>query len=137
MSVGGSNVVPLEDHISITQSYNTMKISTGMTVGQLKTSFHTQYPGLKLECYETPHETFAASSNQDLLDDLVVISNTADIEFELKETMTVAEVESLFKSHFDLNVQVFRKSKDLWLQTSATDDWTLEKQNGKGLRSML
>ena len=41
------------------------------------------------------------------------------------------------KEKYSLNIQVFRKSADIWLQTSATDHWTLEKQNGKGQRSTL
>jgi hypothetical protein len=31
-----------------------------------------------------------------------------------------------------MNIQVFRRSGMLWLQTSATDDWTLATQELKG-----
>jgi hypothetical protein len=46
--------------------------------------------------------------------------------------MTVAELERLFVENFGLNAQVFRRSGTLWLQTSATDNWTLAEQNRKG-----
>ena len=45
--------------------------------------------------------------------------------------MKVAELESAFFVTFGLAVQVFRKSGKVWLQTTATDDWTLEEQNLK------
>jgi hypothetical protein len=32
-----------------------------------------------------------------------------------------------------LSVQVFRKSGKNWLETTASDQWSLEKQNAKGL----
>ena len=49
--------------------------------------------------------------------------------------MTVGEFEKIFYEKTSLGVQVFRKSAGIWLQTSSTDSWTLEKQNGKGERS--
>ena len=56
--------------------------------------------------------------------------------YQLSFTFISNKVESDFRDLFNLNIQIFRKSKDLWLQTSATDDWSLEKQNSKGLHSM-
>ena len=45
--------------------------------------------------------------------------------------MKVAELENAFAKSFGFAVQVFRKSGNVWLQTTATDDWTLEEQNLK------
>ncbi len=47
----------------------------------------------------------------------------------------MADFEKMMLDKFMLNVQVSRKSADIWLQTSATDHWSLEKQNGKEQRS--
>jgi hypothetical protein len=33
---------------------------------------------------------------------------------------------------YGLSVQVFRKSGNVWLETSATDNWTLRQQNNEG-----
>ncbi len=46
--------------------------------------------------------------------------------------MSVSELEQLFLTKYGLNAQVFRRSGNLWLQTSATDHWTLAEQNRKG-----
>ena len=37
-----------------------------------------------------------------------------------------------FKEIYDLNVQVFRRSGNIWLQTTATDHLSLSAQNEKG-----
>jgi hypothetical protein len=40
----------------------------------------------------------------------------------------VQQVEDKFKNELNLNVQIFRKSGDVWLQTTSTDEWTLLEQ---------
>ena len=42
------------------------------------------------------------------------------------------ELEKIFKDQFGLAVQVFRKSGNLWLETTMTDNWTLQQQNNHG-----
>ena len=41
---------------------------------------------------------------------------------------TVAEILDNFRAH-GVVVQVYRKSGTLWVETSLTEDWTLERQN--------
>ena len=56
---------------------------------------------------------------------------------EVKEDMKVSDFEKMFHDKFGLNVQVFRKSGNLWMQTTSTDHWTLAEQNRKGGSSEL
>jgi hypothetical protein len=44
----------------------------------------------------------------------------------------VHELETLFQNRLGLYIQVFRKSGKVWLETTATDDWSLFKQNMEG-----
>ena len=46
--------------------------------------------------------------------------------------MTVAGLEQNMNDVYGLSVQVFRKSGMAWLETSVTDNWTLEQQNKQG-----
>lgn len=46
--------------------------------------------------------------------------------------MTVHELESIFLNELGLYIQVFRKSGRVWLETTATDSWSLQKQNTEG-----
>lgn len=118
-----------------------MKISKTLSVQNIKEQFNGQFPYLNIEFYNYEHEKHEGSSidaqiNQDTL--LSVINpNLDDSIEEINPEMTVAEFETMMREKFNFNVQVFRKSNDIWLQTSSTDSWTLDKQNGKGERSTL
>jgi len=46
--------------------------------------------------------------------------------------MKVSELEKIFLEDYGLNVQVFRNSGRVWLETTMTDDWTLAEQNRQG-----
>ncbi len=49
----------------------------------------------------------------------------------VSELTAVGDLECFFRNHL-LNVQVFRRSANLWLETTMTDAWTLQKQNNHG-----
>ena len=53
-------------------------------------------------------------------------------DIEVVEEMKVKELEKIFKDQFSLATQVFRKSGNLWLETTMTDNWTLQQQNDHG-----
>ena len=46
--------------------------------------------------------------------------------------MTVTEIEKSFNRFYGLNTQILRKSGNIWLGTTVTDNWTLEEQNKQG-----
>jgi hypothetical protein len=46
--------------------------------------------------------------------------------------MKVNELENIFQQKFSLSAQVFRKSGNLWLETTMTDNWSLLQQNNHG-----
>ena len=56
------------------------------------------------------------------------------VEGDLKVNgeMEVSKLEQAFEKKYGLHVQVFRRSGNIWLQTTKTDSWTLEAQNRKG-----
>ena len=49
--------------------------------------------------------------------------------------MVVWQVERLFEKEFGLHVQVFRQSGEVWLETSVSDDLTLEQQQARASAS--
>lgn len=51
-----------------------------------------------------------------------------EVTIDLQPKMTVAELEAKLQDH-GIFAQVFRKSGDLWLETTRTDGWTLERVN--------
>ena len=48
------------------------------------------------------------------------------------ETMTVAELETAFNHYFGAQVEVLRKSGNVWLKINFTNNWTLQQQNQMG-----
>ena len=117
-----------------------MLITDEKTIGQIQDEFHKTFPGLKIHFYTTEHERYKGSKDEDmiagdsLIGDIRQVHETKD--FSIDPKASVARIEQLFHDVFGLNAQIYRRSKELWLQTSTTDDWSLEKQNLKGLHSM-
>jgi hypothetical protein len=118
-----------------------MIVSGTTTIQNLYDQFSAQFPYLKIEFYNKAHEKGHGSKSEDQLSHSISISmvnpDIKPIEWKIDEELTVAEFETWIAKNLNLNVQVFRKSNELWLQTSATDSWSLAKQNGKGQRSTI
>ena len=117
-----------------------MKIDPNLSIEEVIAQFSEKYPGLKLELYSQEHEEGQGSSLATTLDHSMKLGDVnpaiESADLDLDPQMTVAELENSFKDVYGLNVQVFRRSNNLWLQTSTTDSWTLEVQNRKGLHSV-
>ena len=117
-----------------------MLISNSLTIEDLQKEFRTTFPGLKIEFYKIEHgeEEGSMKADQYSPDALIgaIRESNKEGEIELNPSMTVAEFETKLTEEFDLHAQIFRRSASLWLQTTATDSWTLEVQNRKGIHSM-
>jgi hypothetical protein len=116
-----------------------MTISANTRVQDVFNQFNQLFPFLRLEFYKTPHQDNEGSEIRDQISHETLLGSLnpklVDKSFVVNPEMTVAEFEKMMSDEFGLNVQVFRKSAGIWLQTTATDGWSLEKQNGKGERS--
>ena len=117
-----------------------MTINDNSTIREIQAEFSKMFPGLKIEFYRSKHDEFGGSKLSDQLHPDQIIKDIRKVDTEgditIYPDMTVLVLENLFEEKFGLNAQVFRKSKDIWLQTSVTDHWTLEIQNRKGIHSM-
>ena len=116
-------------------NYQKMFIDDKKTVLEIQSEFSSLYSGLKLEFYKREHQAHEGSRQADQYHSGTILSDIRDQhksgELTISNSMTTAELESSFESKFGLHVQVFRRSGSLWLQTSATDDWSLQKQHEK------
>jgi hypothetical protein len=113
-----------------------LKINDERTISAVQADFNRFFPYLKIEFFKAPHQIGEGSAKNLLYDntrylkDCRVRHNQGEIE--LKDSMTVNELEEVFLHQFGLSAQVFRKSGNVWLETSATDNWTLRQQNDEG-----
>lgn len=110
-----------------------MVINKQKKLKQIQDEFQKQFPFLKLEFYSGFHKQNEGSERKTLLEGDLTVGEacklTAEKIITINENMKVSELEKAFKDIFGLSVQVFRKSNNLWLQTTITDGWSLEKQN--------
>ena len=110
------------------------KISESIKVSELKRTFNSKFPFLKIEFFKKNHKNLNGSAKKDLiLDDFPIIFSVDDLSILINEEVTVSELEKQFNDKFNLSLQVFRKSGKSWLETTFTDGWTLKKQNQEGI----
>ena len=114
-----------------------MQLSANRTLGDLQKEFNDAFPYLKLVFFKHAHDAYKGSPAKDILNEPEkMLFRVEDKPHEgvlyIEPEMPVWQVERLFKEEYGLYVQVFRKSGNLWLETSVTDDLTLEQQNAKG-----
>ena len=114
----------------------TVEVSDDKRLKDLQEEFNRQFPFLQLIFYATSHQFGEPSPVKDLLDNNLFVKDVRDKHnnghISIDGDMKVGTFEQLLYQSFGLNVQVFRKSYDKWLQTWATDMWTLNEQNRRG-----
>lgn len=106
------------------------------TIHEVQKKFNDRFHYLKIEFFREPTIKGKGTNRKKMylndvaLKDLHRLKKSGQIKLENK--LTVSELETLFFSEFGLYTQVFRKSGNIWLETSATNHWTLEQQNEEG-----
>lgn len=113
-----------------------MLIKDHMRLRDIQIGFNQLFPYLKLEFYKGEHHAGEGSPKRTQLDPEQSLAKVRTVhtegEFKLAADLKVAQLEAAFLEKYGLNAQVFRKSGNLWMQTTATDSWTLAEQNRKG-----
>ena len=111
-------------------------INDSRKIYTIQEEFNTAFPYLRLEFFSRPHNVGGASAKKQIKSNNKTLGECRTIQkegsMEISAQTTVAELEQDFKRLFGLNVQVFRKSGKVWLETTVTDSWTLAEQNEQG-----
>jgi len=113
-----------------------IKIGGERNLSDIKGEFNAIFPYLKIEFFKEPctrNVGFTKSrmiTGEEKINQLNRRIKNGDLTFS--NNTTVEELEQKIFKRFGLCVQVFRKSGKIWLETTATDNWTLEQQNEEG-----
>ncbi len=115
-----------------------IELDDNMNIAAVQQLFNTVFPFLRIEFFEEDVKK----------DDGIIkrrhIRNSSRVlgEFRpkhnghgnisIKPDMTVASLEDNFSTTYTLYTQVFRRSGNVWLETTITDGWSLEEQNRQG-----
>jgi len=112
-------------------------ISGEKLIKDFRQEFSIAYPYLQLEFFsndgarKTRYAAFKRIDHEKTLRDAGIQKNHKGY-IDIKDSTTVLELESVLMDEFGLSAQVFRKSGNIWLETTMTDDWTLKQQNDHG-----
>ncbi len=112
-------------------------INEDRLVKDVQRDFNQAYPFLKIEFLKKidtkngqGNKQVNIEHNQKLSDACSI--KTAEGSLIVEDAMSVAELEKAFVEKFGLLAQVFRKSGNIWLESTITDGWTLQQQNDLG-----
>lgn len=115
-----------------------IEIHSDMRIKDLKKQFHASFPFLKIEFFDAAHRMNESSARADMIGNEVLLSDLipgVEGAVEFTALTGVHAFEQLFSTQFGLHVQVFRNSGGVYVETTATDDWSLGQQNAEGKSS--
>jgi hypothetical protein len=106
------------------------------TISEVQREFNTEFPYLKIEFFDVPYKPETALPKSKIIAHDKKLSACRRMHSQgsliVKETDKVSDLEKILWDQFGLSAQVFRKSGNLWIETSLTDSWTLSRQNKEG-----
>lgn len=115
-----------------------MKIQVGFEtkIREVQKKFTEVYPFLKVEFYKEAYSEKAVSALKDRISPDKIISKQAKFfnpeNIDINRHRTVAALEKEFFEKFGVVMQVSRRSGNIWIETSKTDNRTLKEQNQLG-----
>lgn len=116
---------------------NTLHISDNTQLKEIKKAFNDKFPHLKIEFFAEEHDAGEASAYKSMYDDELYLKdvrkNHTEGDLSIDGHQKTSTFEANFKEHFGVNVQVWRRAGNLWLQTTITDSWSLSEQERKGV----
>src|ERR1044072_1998464 len=104
-----------------------MKISLAAStrIIDVKKAFNTRFPYLKLEFFNKKHLPGKISpAKQKLPENALLIDVTGVMregEIEITATNKAQDIEQQLQKRFNLPVQVFRRTRNGWMETTRTD----------------
>jgi len=114
-----------------------LAIKADRLISEVQNDFSQAYPFLKIEFFRNRNVNKEHYSPEKQIAHYLRVKdawfrNRSEGELEISNTMTVSELEDALVDQFGLSAQLFRKSGNLWLETTITDNWTLKQQNDHG-----
>jgi hypothetical protein len=113
-----------------------MQISSHRTIKDIKDDFSQMFPYLKIEFFRKGYRMKQATQKEYSIPGNFVIgsiyNHLGDRFIDIKPSMTVRELENECEKQFGICVQVYRRSGNLWLETTMTENWSIGQQNKSG-----
>jgi len=114
-------------------------VNQSSTLGEIQKDFRDMYPYLKLEFYKRIQTGNQEASSKDRLQANYLPGkiNTGRVyaAIDISPQRSAGELESEILDILGVSAQVFRRSGNIWIQTTDTDKWSLRLQNEEGRAS--
>ena len=114
----------------------TIDITSEKLIKDVQKEFNQVFPFLKIEFFRKGYGYMRfIQQRQNLPSQLSIGSasrNQREVQFEITSSMTGIELEKKFEEEFGIAVQLYRKSGNLWLEITITDNWTMRQQDDHG-----
>lgn len=111
-------------------------VDSSLTINNINEQFTALYQYLRIGFFKESHTKGKSSLKNKILNGETKLSQLKQQVFSdylvFDDLTSVWELENNFEMMFGLHVQVFRKSGNIWLETTATDNWSLKQQNETG-----
>jgi hypothetical protein len=115
-------------------------LSPTMRLSDLQKVFSRIFPYLKLSFYSYPHHSGKYSAGAVLRSKNSALAalhpGFKGAKLLFSGNMRTGAFEQKLREKLGLNAQVLRRSGEYWVETAATDDWTLQEEDQKGKRSL-
>jgi len=113
-----------------------LRIDKGSSLKNIQKQFSSYYPFLKIEFFKKipvdqplyKSESFSTEELSKYLDGFY----EGFVNIDVSRKRTVSEVERDFEKLLGISAHIFRKSGNVWVETTLTNDWPLEEQNEEG-----
>lgn len=114
-----------------------IKVHENNRLCDIQDAFSKHFPFLKIEFFRFNGRKEKKFSKENMITDVKMKLGDINPEFKsgkisIHGHQKVRTLEQHFLEYFGVDVQVFRKSGNDWLQTIVTDDWSLTEQNTMG-----
>lgn len=106
-----------------------LRISSKLPISDVQKAFSSTFPFLKIEFFKSNGMHPLLPGDHNIAEAQKKITEGS---IEITGEMKVCELEQALDKLFPLHAQVFRRSGNIWLETTMTDDWTLAQQNEHG-----
>lgn len=115
-----------------------IEFDDSMKITTIQQVFNDVFPFLKIQFFEKDlningiiaTRRHISNGNRKLIEFRPILHDAYNIV--IKPEMTVCELEEKFNKLYKLHTQIFRRSGNVWLETTVTDAWTLMEQNRQG-----
>ncbi|SHL61086.1 hypothetical protein SAMN05444266_104158 [Chitinophaga jiangningensis] len=107
-------------------------VSEEAVLQEIQKKFSEFYPHLRIEFYKNPHDLNTSCPDKEWLDNSLPVDEVRIIHtaawINISPEVTTGALEQAFYDLLGLSVQIYRKEREHWIETTTTDIWTLGKQ---------